>query len=67
MGDHVYLRREGAWLVLCRAGLDEMDETDETDELCVTNKTVRVHAEFDLALERVAGIVVGYLRAHHET
>ena len=41
------------WLVLCRAGLDEMDE------LCATDKTVRVHAEFDLALERVAGIVVG--------
>ena len=46
--------------MLCRAGLDE------TDELCATDKTVRVHAEFDLALERVAGIVCryGYARAH---
>ena len=52
-GFYIYLRRERAWLVLCRAGLDEMDE------LCATDKTVRVHAEFDLALERVAGIVVG--------
>ena len=39
--------------MMARAGLDEMDE------LCATDKTVRVHAEFDLALERVAGIVVG--------
>ena len=39
--------------MMARAGLDEMDE------LCATDKTVRVHAEFDLTLERVAGIVVG--------
>ena len=25
-GFYIYLRREGAWLVLCRAGLDEMNE-----------------------------------------
>ena len=44
----IYLRREGAWLVLCRAGLDEMDE------LCAMDKTARVHLPY-LFDEKIAG------------
>ena len=47
-GFYIYLRREGAWLVLCRAGLDEMDE------LCATDKTARVHLPY-LFEEKIEG------------
>ena len=41
-----------------RSACDSLPLTDKMDELCATDKTVRVHAEFALALERVAGIVI---------
>lgn len=42
-----------AWLVLCKAGLDEMEEP------CATDRTVRGHADFYFSLGRAGAIVGG--------
>lgn len=53
-GQYIFLRRTGAMMELCRAGIDP-----ETDEICRTGEIVRCHADFEICFEGVGDVIVG--------
>ena len=51
-GHYVFLRREGPYILVCRAGLDP------EGNLCRTKRVERLHVDYDATFETVGGIMV---------